>query len=408
MDGIREQFPILSKEINGHPLVYFDNAATTQKPQFVIDSLVDYYQNHNANIHRGIHTLANEATKLWEEAHLKVKFFINADSMEEVFFVRNSTEGINFVVNTYGRQRMQRGDIVVISELEHHSNIVPWQILAKEIGIRIEWIPTRDDGTLDTDYLEYLIRKDKKKIKVVAVSHVSNVLGVENNVKQIVELAHSVEAICVIDAAQSIPHHKIDVKDLNCDFLVFSGHKIYGPTGVGVVYGRKELLEELEPWMGGGEMIRSVTKTGSEWNDLPWKFEAGTPDIAGGVGLGAAIDWFNKNLKYPKLETHISSLIKSTLDGFSQLKKVSVLGTTNPDARVGLVSFVVEGMHPHDIAGLLDENGIAIRAGFHCAQPLHAKINLGASARVSFAAYNTVGEVEQFIISLEQIINTFK
>jgi cysteine desulfurase/selenocysteine lyase len=405
---MKEQFPILRREINGNKLVYLDNAATTQKPQTVIDAIVDFYTNHNANIHRGVHTLAEESTKMWLDTHRLVASFINARSYEEIVFVRNSTEALNLVVNTFGRQKMNKGDVVAITEMEHHSNIVSWQLLVKDKGIKIEWIPVDKNGELELDYLEFLAKKYDEKLKIVSVVHQSNVLDAKIDFKEIKKITDKVGAVTLLDVAQSIPHSRIDVRELDCDFLVFSGHKIYGPTGSGVLYGKKSLLEALNPFMGGGEMIKNVSKNKSELNDLPWKFEAGTPNLAGGIGLGAALSWFDENIDRVDYEETLADLMSCALSGLKKLPGVSIIGPTNIKERNSLIAFEIDGIHPHDVASLLDERGIAIRAGYHCAQPLHDVLGIGPTCRVSFACYNTVEEVEYFIDSLEQVIDTFR
>lgn len=433
MNPLTQQFPILNRKINTHPLIYLDNAATTQKPQAVLDTISNYYKKHNANIHRGIHTLSNEATQMWLDAHKKVAEFINAKSYEEIVFTRNATEALNIIALSYGMQKLQEGDVIVVSEMEHHSNIVPWQLLSKNKGIRIEWLPVNDDHKIDVEYLDFLIRKHPKKIKIVSVVHTSNVLGTTNDVNELCEMAHSVDAIFVLDACQSIAHTKIDVKALKCDFMVFSGHKLYGPTGSGVLYGRKTLLESLDPVYGGGEMIKSVSKSNVTWNDLPWKFEAGTPNIAGGIGLGAAIDWVEKYVfrEKPSESTdvdndgvsplaraensmdfdplvHESKLISQLVHELRSIPEIKFFGPSDPKELTSLVSFTVKNIHSHDIAGFLDEKGIAIRAGQHCAHPLHEKYDVDNSARVSIAAYNTEEDIEILIRELKNAISMLK
>jgi cysteine desulfurase/selenocysteine lyase len=390
IEYIRTQFPILERNIKGNPLVYLDNAATTQKPLNVIEGIRHYYENTNANIHRGLHTLSHESTLAWEEAHKTVARFINAKSYEEIVFTRNTTESLNFVVNTYGRQNLKSGDVIIISEMEHHSNIVPWQILAKEKGLKLEWIPVLDNYKLDFDYLDFLIRKYKSKLKILSITQISNVLGTENDIKYLAERIHSVGGVICVDAAQSVAHMNVDVQDLDCDFLCFSGHKMYASTGIGVIC-KKQLLESLEPWQGGGEMISKVWKTGATWNDLPWKFEAGTPHIEGGISLANAVEWMN-DFSWIELMDHEKELMSTALEGLKSISGVKIFGVDD-DTRMGVLSFTMKNLHPHDLASLLDEDGIAIRAGFHCAEPLHNRFNLPGTARVSFAIYNTVEEV---------------
>lgn len=402
-DALRKQFPILARDINGNKLVYLDNAATTQKPKAVIDSLTNYYKNHNANIHRGIHTLSAESTNLWIEAHRTVATFLNADSEKEIIFTRNATEGINLVANTLGRQIAKEGGVVALSEMEHHSNIVPWQLA----GVRIEWVPMLSDYAMDLEYLNFLTKKYKEQLRLISIAHVSNVLGCINNVEKVVEMAHKQGTAVLIDAAQSVQHMKIDVEKIGCDFLVFSGHKLFGPTGSGVLYMKEEWGEKLEPWMGGGEMISSVKKSGAEWNDLPWKFEAGTPNIEGGIGLAAAIEWFSRQFKYESLHSHEQNLIKTAMLGMRGVRGLKFFGSDDPSKHNGVVAFTIEGIHPHDIAGALDEYGIAIRAGYHCAEPLHERYGMGPTARISVAPYNTLEEVRYFIDSLKDIVERF-
>lgn len=405
---IRAQFPILSRVINGNQLIYFDNAATSQKPKVVIDAIVDYYTNNNANIHRSIHTLAGEATQLWLDAHETVARFINASSYEEIVFVRNSSEGLNLIINSLGRAILEKGDVVAISEMEHHSNIVPWQLLSKEKGFRIEWIPVTLEGYLELEYLDFLVRKYGDRLKFVSIVHQSNVMDSMVDFKSVKQKLKESNAITILDVSQSITHSKIDVRELKPDFLVFSGHKLYGPTGSGALYGRKDLLQQMNPWMGGGEMIRSVTKSGAEWNDLPWKFEAGTPNIEGGIGLMAALNWFEKNIDRKELQLHLNNLVNKTIDGVRQISGVSIIGPKNRSERNSLLSFHIKDIHAHDIVEIVNEKGIAIRGGYLCAQPIHDKFELGPSTRVSFAVYNTEEEVEKFLSVLESGIRKFK
>jgi cysteine desulfurase/selenocysteine lyase len=407
VQSIREQFPILNQKVNGHDLVYLDNAATSQKPQEVIDAMNDYYTTYNSNVHRGLHTLAAKADKAWIAAHKTAGDFINADT-QEVFFIRNASEGLNWVVNTIGRQRLKKGDVVIISEMEHHINIVPWRMLRNEIGFTLEVLPITETHELDIDHLQKLVEKYGNKIKVVSLIHKSNVLGVTIDVGKVREIIASTKALLVLDGAQSIVHEKIDVKELGCDVFIFSGHKIYGPTGSGAVYGRKELLESLEPWMGGGDMIKEVKADSIEWNDLPMKFEAGTPNIAGGIGLAAALNWFSRTIedlggwgKYRKYQKELTTRLHV---GLSNVKGVKLLSRPNSES---LVSFEVGHMHTHDISTLLDERGIAIRAGFHCAQPLHEKLGSKGSIRASFGIYNTREDIDAMIEAMNEIVGMF-
>jgi cysteine desulfurase/selenocysteine lyase len=393
--------------VNGHNLVYLDNAATSQKPQEVIDAMNDYYTTYNSNVHRGLHTLAAKADKAWITAHKTVADFINA-SPEEVFFIRNASEGLNWVVNTIGRQRLKKGDVVIISEMEHHSNIVPWRMLRNEIEFTLEVLPITEIHELDFDHLQKLVEKYGEKIRVVSLIHKSNVLGVTIDVKKVKEVISPTKALLVLDGAQSIVHEKIDVQELGSDVFIFSGHKIYGPTGSGAVYGRKELLESLEPWMGGGDMIKEVKADSIEWNDLPMKFEAGTPNIAGGIGLAAGLNWFTRAIDelggWEKYRTYQKELTSRLHEGLSKVRGVKMLSGPNSES---LVSFEVGHMHTHDISTLLDERGIAIRAGFHCAQPLHEKLDSKGSVRASFGIYNTQEDIDAMTEAMSEIVEMF-
>ncbi len=406
-EKIREQFPILSREINGKPLIYFDNAATTQKPQVVIDAMNEYYKTSNANVHRSLHTLAAESTKLWEQAHKEVADFLNAESDKEIIFTGNATQGLNFVANTYGRQYLKEGDVVVISELEHHSNILPWLQLAKEKKIKVEWLPVLEDYTLDINYLDYLKLKYKSRLKILSISHVSNVLGMVNDVKKLAKKIHSVGGVLCVDVAQSVAHMPVDVKDLDCDFLCFSGHKMYGPMGIGVVYGKKEILQKLEPWITGGNIVTKVWKNGAHWAELPQKFEAGTANVVEAVGLMEAINWL-KNYSWEDRREHEEKLTSMAIAGLSTICDLEFLGTKSLEDRIGVISFQLKDIHPHDIASLLDERGVAIRAGYHCAEPLHTKFDFGPSARISIGIYNTQDEVKVFTDAVKNISNNFR
>ena len=387
VNKIREDFPILDREVNGHRLVYFDNAATTQKPVQVINTIKEYYERYNANIHRGIHTLSEEATQMYEDSKRKVGKFINA-KFEEVIYTRNASESLNLVANIL-RDRV-RGKKVVISMMEHHSNIIPWQLMQPEI--KLEYVGMKN-WQIDLDELA----EKSDGAAVVSVVHASNVLGSINDVKEIGKIAHDAGAYFVVDAAQSAPHMKIDVRKIGADFLAFSGHKMLGPTGIGVLYGRRDLLEELPPYMGGGDMIKTVSKYSAEWNDLPWKYEAGTPNIAGGIGLGAAVDYL-MDIGMDNVEKYEHELSKYLLDQLSEVAD-TVLG---PEQRTALAAFVLNGVHPHDLAGYLNEFGIAIRSGLHCAHPLHEELGLNATARASLYIYNTKEEVDFFIEKLQE------
>lgn len=396
INAIRKEFPILTRKIHGKPLVYLDNAATTQKPKAMIDALTEFYTQHNANIHRGLHTLSVESTELYEEAHVKAAKFIGASSMQEIVFTRNTTESLNLVAFAWGRKNLHRGDVVVITEEEHHSNIVPWQILAKEIGIRVEWVPVKDDGMIDMEAYKNIIQKNRRRVKIVSVVHISNVLGTVNPVAEIGQIAHEAGAIFIVDAAQSASRLRLDVKALGVDFLAFSAHKMYGPTGIGVLYGRREILEKMDPWMGGGDMIKKVQKEGFIPNELPWRFEAGTPNIADGAVFPKAIEFIEK-IGFDFITRHEIELIDHTIQEMRKLEWLKIFGSVEPGLRLGVVTFYVDGIHPHDLASLLDEDGIAIRAGYHCAMPLHLRFGVPATARMSFAVYNTIEEID-FVI----------
>ncbi len=399
---IRAQFPVLERQVHGKPLIYLDNAATTQKPLSVIQALDEYYRRYNANVHRGVHTLSEEATGAYENARLRVARFINAPSPKQVIFTRNATESINLVAHTWGRANLGPGDEVLITEMEHHSNIVPWQILQEQLGFTLRHIPLTDQGTLDLSQLDGLVNE---RTKLVSFVHVSNVLGTVNPVARLVEAAQAVGAKVLIDAAQSVPHMPVDVQALGADFVVFSGHKMAGPTGIGVLYGRRELLEAMPPFLGGGDMIREVKLSGSRWNTLPYKFEAGTPSIAQGIGLGAAVDYLNQ-VGVDWIWEHERALVRYAYERMSQVEGLRILGP-GPEERGGLIAFTLEGVHPHDLAAILDMDGIAIRAGHHCAQPLHDRYGMVASARASFYLYNTLEEVDKLVAGLEKAVDVF-
>jgi cysteine desulfurase/selenocysteine lyase len=404
VEKIRKDFPILEREVHGKKLVYLDNAATTQKPRQVIDKLEEYYTKHNANIHRGVHQLSQEATEMYEEAHKKVGKFVNArHQFEETVFVRNATEAINMVTYGWAMHELKEGDEILSTVMEHHSNIVPWQLLREE-GIKVDFVNVLEDGTLDMDDFE---NKLNSKTKLVTCVHASNVVGTINPVKKIGKIAHDNGALFLVDGAQSVPHMPVDVKDINCDFLAFSGHKMLAPTGTGALYAKKELLEKMHPFLAGGDMIREVKLEGSTWNDLPWKFEAGTPDIGGGIAFGAAVDYL-KNIGMDNIRKHEIELIKYGLDRFSELDKVKIYGPTDPSIRAGLITFNLEKIHPHDVAGILDsEFGVAIRSGQHCAQPLTEHLGENSTCRASFYIYNTKEEVDVLIDGLKKVKEIF-
>ena len=398
---IRSEFPILATRVNGKPLVYLDNAATTQKPQVVIDATDRYYSAENANIHRGVHHLSQLATEAYEGVRRRVAEFLNARSPREIVFVRGTTEGINLVAQSYGRTFLQPGDEVLITGMEHHSNIVPWQLLAAQSGTVLRVAPIDDRGDLDWAGFE---RSLSERTRLIAVVHLSNALGTINPVSRITEVARARGIPVLVDGAQSAAHLKVDVQALGCDFFVLSGHKLFGPTGIGVLYGREELLERMPPWQGGGDMISTVTFAESTWADLPAKFEAGTPNIAGVVGLGAAIDWV-ADLGLDVVGSYERELLEYATAQVSSVQGVRVVGTARE--RASILSFAVEGIHPHDVGQVLDAEGIAIRAGHHCAQPVMAHFGVAATARASFAVYNTRDEVDALVRGIHRVKQVF-
>ncbi len=392
---IREQFPILHQQVNGHDLVYLDSAATSQKPRAVIETLDKYYNQYNSNVHRGVHTLGTKATDGYEGAREKVRKFINAKSMAEIIFTKGTTTSLNMVALSYARANLKPGDEVVITYMEHHANIIPWQQAVKATGATLKYIPLQEDGTISLEDVRETVTSNTK---IVAVSHVSNVLGTVNPIKEMAKIAHDNGAVIVVDGAQSTPHMKIDVQDLDCDFFALSSHKMCGPTGVGVLYGKKALLENMEPAEFGGEMIDFVGLYESTWKELPWKFEAGTPIIAGAIGLGAAID-FLEEIGLDEISRHEHKLAAYALERFRQLDGVTVYG---PEERAGLVTFNLDDVHPHDVATVLDAEGIAVRAGHHCAQPLMKWLDVTATARASFYLYNTEEEIDKLVEALQK------
>jgi len=402
IDQIREQFPVLHQQVNGKPLVYFDNAATSQKPLSVINALVDYYKGYNANIHRGIHTLAEKATKAFEDTRHAAREFIRAASEQEIIFVRGVTEAINLVASTYGRAFIKAGDEIIISGLEHHSNIVPWQMLCEEKQAVLKVIPVLENGELDLEAYKRLL---SGKTKMVSVNHASNSLGTINPVKEIIHAAHEVGAVVLIDGAQAGAHLEIDVQELNCDFYCLSAHKMYGPTGAGILYGKKELLEKIPPYHGGGEMIKEVTFEKTTYNDLPYKFEAGTPNIADVIALNFAIQFINQ-LGKENIAAHEHELLTYATEKISALKGVKLIGTAKN--KVGVLSFVIEGIHPFDIGQMLDARGVAVRTGHHCTQPLMDHFGIEGTVRASFAVYNTKSEIDSLVEGLDRIIRFMK
>ncbi|RYG65345.1 cysteine desulfurase [bacterium] len=393
---IRDQFPILNMEVRGKPLVYLDNAASTQKPKVVLDRIQAYYETENANIHRGVHYLSETATRKVDEARETVAKFINAPDVHEIIFTRGCTEGINLVASSWGRQNIGAGDEIILTEMEHHSNIVPWQILAAEKGAVIKVVPVTEAGELDMAALEALF---SPRTKLLSVVHVSNALGTVNPAKQLVEMAHSRGVKILLDGAQSVSHLGVDVQDLNPDFFVFSGHKIYAPTGIGALWARRETLEAMPPYQGGGDMISSVSfAKGSTWNELPYKFEAGTPHMEGMIGLGTALEWVSE-IGLDNIHAHEEKLLQRATAAVEKMPDIRIIGTAKEKASV--LSFVMEGAHPNDIGTLLDARGVAIRTGHHCTQPLMDKFGLPATARASFAVYNTEEEVDVFLEALD-------
>ena len=395
---IRNHFPILNREVKGKPLVYLDNAATTQKPQAVIDALVNYYSDFNANIHRGIHSLAEEATAAFEKTRDAAKQFINAPTREQIIFTRGATEGINLVAYTWGRQNIQAGDELIISAMEHHSNIVPWQMLCEERGAVLKVIPFNEAGEIRMDVFEQLI---SERTKLVSIVHVSNSLGTVNPVKQIIQKAHNAGAVVLVDGAQSTVHLDIDVQDLDCDFFVFSGHKLYGPTGTGVLYGKQHLLESMPPFLGGGEMIKEVSFERTTYNELPYKFEAGTPNIADVVALKTAFDFIN-SIGKQKIRDHENELLVYATEQLEQIPQLKIIGQARE--KVSVISFILEGIHPQDAGILLDNSGIAVRTGHHCTQPCMNIFGIPGTIRASFAVYNTREEVDTLVKGLHKVI----
>ncbi len=387
--SIREQFPILHQEINGHPLVYLDNAATSQKPLAVIEAIANYYKRDNSNVHRGVHTLGSRATDAYEGARERVARFLNARSAQEIVFTRGTTTALNLVAMSYGRAVCGEGDEIVITPMEHHSNMIPWQQVAKETGATLKYIPLQEDGTILLSDVEETITS---RTKIVSVTHVSNVLGVTNPVKEIAEIAHRNGAVIVVDGAQSAPHMKVDVQDLDCDFFAFSGHKMCGPTGIGALYGKMELLERMEPIEFGGEMIDHVDLQSSTWKEVPWRFEGGTPIIAGAVGLAAAID-FLEEIGLDRIHEHEKQLTAYAVERLQEIEGLTIYGPLQE--RAGLVTFNLQDIHPHDVATVLDSYGIAIRAGHHCCQPLMRWLKASSTARASFYLYNTKDDIDR-------------
>lgn len=398
---IRKQFPTLSRSVNGKPLIYFDNGATSQKPKSVIERVNDFYRNENANIHRGVHTLSQEATTAYEQSRITIQKYLNAEHEHEILFTKGTTDSINLVAFSFG-ELLSPGDEIVISAMEHHSNIVPWQMLCERRGCVLRILPMNENGELILNELDQLL---SDKTKLVSVTHISNSLGTINDIKSIIEKSHSVGAKVLIDGAQSIQHLNVDVTDLNCDFYAFSGHKIFGPTGVGVLYGKEELLNEMPPYQGGGDMIKEVTLEKTTYNTLPHKFEAGTPNIVGGIALGTAFEFLNA-LDMKAVALHEQALLDYATDKLSNIEGIRFYGTA--ENKTSVISFLIDGTHPYDVGTLLDKMGIAVRTGHHCTQPVMQFYNIPGTIRASFAFYNTFGEVDQLIAALERIIPMLK
>ncbi|MEX0950816.1 MAG: cysteine desulfurase [Gammaproteobacteria bacterium] len=401
VDRLRGDFPILQQQVRGKPLVYLDNAATTQKPAAVIEALDDYYRTINANIHRGVHYLSEKATDAYEGARDKIRGFINAGSVQEIIFVRGATEAINLVAQSYGRSQLQAGDEIIITELEHHANIVPWQLLCEQIGAVLKYVPINERGELQQDVYEQLLNK---RTRIVALGQISNALGTINPVKKMIEQAHAVGAVTLIDGAQAVQHTAVDVQALDCDFYAFSGHKLFGPTGIGVLYGKQALLDKMPPYQGGGDMIRTVSMAKSTFNELPYKFEAGTPHIAGGIGLGVAVDYIS-NIGLDALDGYESDLLAYATEAVSTVKGLRLIGTAAH--KTSILSFVIDGIHPHDLGTIVDQAGVAIRTGHHCAMPVMEHFKLPATARASFAFYNTPAEVDALVAALQHAHEVF-
>ena len=401
LDRIRQDFPILHQQVHDRPLVYLDNAATSQKPIQVIDAVSDYYRQDNANVHRGVHKLSQRATDAFEGSRSKVRGFINAQSDKEIIFVRGATEAINLVAQSFVRPKLHVDDEILISHMEHHANIVPWQMLCEQTGAKLKVIPMTDVGELDLSTFDSLLNE---RTKILAVGHVSNALGTINPVKDMIKKAHAKNIPVLIDGAQAVPHMAVDVQDLDCDFYVFSGHKMFAPTGIGALYGKQDLLEAMPPWQGGGDMILSVSFEHTQYNELPYKFEAGTPHIAGAIGLGAAIDYM-QGLGIANLAQHEHDLLVAATQKLSAIDGVRIIGTAEHKASV--LSFMIEGVHPHDVGTIFDQQGIAIRTGHHCAQPIMQFFGIPATARASFAFYNTMEEVDALVSGIKKVQELF-
>jgi cysteine desulfurase / selenocysteine lyase len=403
--ALRRDFPILSQQINGHELTYLDSASSSQKPQVVIDAVADYYREYNANVHRGIYTIGEKATAHYERARATVARFINAPDSHEVVFTRNATEAINLVAYSWGRRNISRGDAIVLTEMEHHANLVPWQLLVQERDGDLEFIPITDDGLLRLDVFEVLLRL---KPKLVAFTQVSNTLGTINPVREMVDMAHAAGALVLVDGAQAVPHVPVDVQALDCDFYAFSGHKMLAPMGSGALWARRELLESMPPFLAGGEMIREVHLRRSDFNDIPWKFEAGTPAVADAIGLGVAADYLMA-IGMAAVRAHERDLVEYALETLPrEVPQIELYGPLDPDLRGGVVPFNLPGIHPHDVAQVLDRYGIAVRAGHHCTMPLHERLDLAATARASFNVYTTRDDIDRLAVGLNEVLRVFR
>jgi cysteine desulfurase / selenocysteine lyase len=389
VEDVREDFPILDRTVHGKPLAYLDNAATSQKPRAVLDAVRVYYEHGNANVHRALHALGEEATAAFEQDRAKVQRFLNARSKREIVFTRGTTEAINLVASSWGDAALKKGDVILLTDMEHHSNLVPWQLLCERKGCTLAFIPLTAAGELDLETAE---KQWTDRIRLVALTHVSNVLGTVNDVKAVTEMAHARGALVLVDGAQSVPHFRVDVADIDCDFLAFSGHKMCAPMGIGVLYGREQILEKMPPWMGGGEMISAVHREKSTWNELPYKFEAGTPNVEGAIGLGAAIDYLH-GLQFPAIEAWEAELARYALERLQEIPQLTIYGKA--ERRGAVISFNLGSIHAHDVAQYLDKEGIAVRAGHHCAQPLMRLLDVPGTARASFSFYNTFSEIDR-------------
>ncbi len=396
IEKVRADFPILHQEVNGRPLVYFDNGASSQRPSQVIDTISDYYENYHSNIHRGVHFLSQKATDAYEAARKTMQAFVNAKTDREINFTKGTTEGINLVAHSYGRKFLKEGDEIIVSHMEHHSNIVPWQMLCEEKGCILKVIPVTESGELDMEAFESLL---SEKTKIVSVVYISNSLGTINPVKEIIEKSHDAGAVVLLDAAQAAPHKKIDDQELDCDFLVFSGHKMCGPTGMGILYGKEELLEKMNPYQGGGEMIKNVSFSGTTYNELPFKFEAGTPNIAGGISLAAAVDYM-WSIGLENISAYEDELLSYGTKQLSAIDGLNIVGTA--EKKASLISFNIEGLHPYDIGVILDNLGIAVRTGHHCCQPLMDRYAIDGTCRASFAFYNTKEEIDRLVAGIDR------